>query len=262
MMKSPMQVYGVELCTTGHPTASAWLSGTPTSDGAKPECELLPRRAARRLSLLTRMVCSVAEGAASQAKFDLGNTPTILASSLGELRTTEDLLDSMFEHGGELSPIRFQYSVHNAALGVLSIHSGNQGFGTVISAGYDLLAMAFIEAGCFLAAQGGAALVIAAEDTWGPGFNQPDFDPLALAFAVTYEKRADAVHLGSLTDLRVVRDRPPPHTPIVPLRLRDNPCAGGIGLIDSLLQGKSGPVRIDVGHCRDPWVVDVDCGET
>ena len=256
-MTSPTQVHGVALRTSGFPTASAWLSAKPSQELAQPDCSLLPSRMVRRLSRLTRMVCAVAEEAATQARLDLAKTPTILATTLGELRTTRDLLDSMVEHGGELSPIRFQYSVHNTALGILSMQSGNRGFSTVISAGYDMLAMAFIEAACFLADNGGAAIVVAAEDTWGSRFNQPDFDPLAVAFALTDENRVDHVPLGSLTDMRVDREAP---AASIPSGLRENPCAGGIGLVEALLRGRTGPVRIDGGSCGEPWVVDVDCG--
>ena len=256
MMISPLQVYGVALFTTGYPTASDWLSGKPAPDAATPKCSILSPRMARRLSLLTRMVCTVAVDAAHDAQMDLSSTPTILASTLGELQVTETLLDSIFEHDGELSPLRFQYSIHSAALGVLSIQSGNQGFGTVISAGYDLVAMALIEAACFLEANGGSALVVVAEETWGSGFRAPEFDPLALAFAVAHERRPEQGPLGRLTNLRIDHNAPPPS---VPPSLRENPCAGGLGLIDALLRGDSGTVRVDAGRSRIPWVVDVDC---
>src|SRR5450432_1496851 len=113
------------------------------------------------------MVAEVATQATSQAGLSLSETqlPVVVGSAFGELATTMAILRQLeSEGGGVVSPTRFQSSVHNSAVGYLSIAHGNQAPGSSIAAGNDTVAMVLAEALSLLACQGGLVLAIVGDE--------------------------------------------------------------------------------------------------
>ncbi len=131
----------------GIPNAQALISATERRDDAdEPAASLLPPRQRGRASLLTRMFAEVLEQLAP--KEELRDLPLVYGSAFGPVQTTLGLLDQ--QQGGECSPLRFQNSVHNVAVGVLSIALGNRQHATAVAAGRNTVAAALLEASCWL----------------------------------------------------------------------------------------------------------------
>ncbi len=94
----------------------------------------LPKRAVRRFSDLERGVISCLMGLNENLEGGLGNTPIVLASRYGAMTNTLELL-RLINQEETLSPTAFSLSVHNAAVGVASQLTKNQGGHTAIAAG-------------------------------------------------------------------------------------------------------------------------------
>ena len=147
----------------------------------------------------------------------------ILASVYGEILTTGQLLQALAEEpASPLSPTRFHNSVHNTAIGYLSIATKNHGGSTAISAGPATLAMALLEAATTVAAGEGPAVVAIAEEPLPPVLAESggDFDALAVALIVEVW-RGQGIHA------RLSRKEPSAcdALPSLPAKLAANPCA-------------------------------------
>lgn len=171
--------------TPRYPSLAAWHARAATEPGL-PAADVLGARARGRASMLTRMVCEVATVAAQAAGAELARIPLIAGSAYGEMAITTQLLMMMNEGDGALSPARFQSSVHNAAAGLLSIATGNQGFSTCIAAGDATAAALLLEAQAWLAEHGGEVLVAMADERLPDFFahNEP-FQPAAAALVLS-----------------------------------------------------------------------------
>lgn len=153
--------------------------------GHKPAAALLPARMRGRASPLTLMLAEVAEQAARAAGVSLAGIPSVFGSAYGEMNTTVSLLSQLWAADGQLSPAKFQASVHNTAAGQLSIALHNPSFTISIAAGHDTVAMSLIEASAWLAQNPGQVLVACADE--GPIAQlQPGaaYPPLAAAFVL------------------------------------------------------------------------------
>ena len=123
----------------------------------------LPPRLRRRSSLLINMVAEVAHQATQEAGASLSSIPIIVGSAYGELGTTMEILRDLAGEG-VVSPTQFQSSVHNSAVGYLSIAEGNRQPSTSVAAGDGTLAMVLLEAFACLAQRGGQVLAIVADE--------------------------------------------------------------------------------------------------
>lgn len=111
---------------------------------AKSEKELLqavPKMFKRRLSPLAKTVFC----AALSCETETSNLPIIFSSSHGELAKSLAMMETI-EAGEEVSPTLFSLSVHNAIAGLFSIAFNNKNQITVLAAGEEGMAPAFIEA--------------------------------------------------------------------------------------------------------------------
>ena len=156
-----------------------------TGLGQKPAAALLPARMRGRASPLTLMVAEVADLAARAAGVSLDRMPSVFGSAYGEMNTTATLLSQLWAADGQLSPAKFQASVHNTAAAQLSIALHNSSFTTSLAAGYDTVAMCLVEASAWLARHPGQVLVVCADEAptvaLQPGAAYP---PLAAAFVL------------------------------------------------------------------------------
>jgi hypothetical protein len=194
-------------------TVAVW-----TAERGSPKAELLPAGQRRRCSLLTRMIAEVVADLRTGG-LAIAEAPIVCGTGYGEIATTAALLEQMHTEEGGLSPIRFAGSVHNTAIGQLSIAIEHRGVSTATSAGPQTLAMSLFEAIGLLA--GGApdvALVLADEPLPAP--LQPPYDGLAVALHLVRDPAPGDI----------VLDGPRPETDApasarVPASIALNPCA-------------------------------------
>ncbi len=239
-------VAGVGLWMPGFPNAAAWASRMQDPAAEKPRGLAFDRVNRRRASLLGRALSDAAAEAMAAAGVDPARVPTVVGSSLGEAATMIGLLEQMWRLHTPMSPAAFTVSVHNAASGLLSISNGNRGFTTSLAADFDTPAAALLEAAGLVAARGEPVLV-ACGDEVAPEHLVPEalrFDLLAAAVVL-----APAWHPGPrLAGLRVVLGGAPDLQPAADTpRLARHPQAGLVDLIDALLAGRRGSVRLDRG---------------
>jgi hypothetical protein len=214
--------------------------------GAETPPPRLPPRLRRRASLLINMVAEVSAQATVQAGASLTTLPLVVGSAFGELATTMDLLRDL-EGDGVLSPTQFQSSVHNSAVGYLSIAHENRVASTSLAAGDDTLGVVLLEALTLLALRGGRVLAVVADEAL-PAALAPHGSSAALAAAFLLEA-GTAGPLAVLEDLcAVVRTGRPNES--------DVPCASGLRLVDAIRAGRS--ARVDLGvEGASTWSVAV-----
>ena len=204
---------------------------------------LLPPMLRRRTSALTRSVAEVLGRLQESTGVEVAHVPLVLGSSMGELGTTLQLLEMMHSGDGALSPTRFHNSVHNTAVGYVSIATGNRGLATAISAGDETPAMTLLETIGVIRAGATEAILVLAEE--------PPPEPLPMAGS--YEALAVALHLGTPPGgaghlrLDAPRLRSVPTVLSVDATLAQNPCAGGWALADAVSAGRPGPVALQDG---------------
>jgi hypothetical protein len=167
------------------PTAS----GDPWAGAGAPAAALLGPRMRGRASPLTLMFAEVLGQACGARPELLGRVPTVYASAYGEMERLVALLGPMQGERGEVSPLRFQTSVHNAAAGLISIATRDRAFSTSIAAGSETVAMAFFEAVGWLAGHGGEIVIVVGDEP-SPSALVPEgrrFGALAAAFLLRAE---------------------------------------------------------------------------
>lgn len=247
-------VTGVGLWAPGFPNAEAWLSGAPDPEAAAPTAGILGRRAKRRASPLTRVLAEVFAQAAEQGEVESSEAPAVFGSALGEADTMIGLLDQMWREGGEMSPMKFAGSVHNAASGAVSIATTNRDFTTSLAADYDTPAMALME-GVGLVATRSAPVVVVCGDEAAPADLVPEgerFDMLAAAVVLA--------PAGSTEGLARLRGLGPAEPTLDGAEVDDtlarNPQIGLFDLVDAALRGRRGMLRLDRGSGRG-WCVEL-----
>lgn len=121
----------------------------------KPAAKGVPAMTRRRLTRWGRQALEVAQPLAVELAPD---TPVIFSSRHGDTRRTLKLLQTLAERE-PLSPNAFSLSVHNAALGMMSILERITAPSLALAAGRDTLGMALIEAQTWLDAGHSQVLV-------------------------------------------------------------------------------------------------------
>jgi hypothetical protein len=219
----------------------------PASVGEVPP-RRLPPQLRRRSSLLINMVAEVAHQATEEAGASLSRIPIIVGSAYGELGTTMDILRDLAGEG-VVSPTKFQSSVHNSAVGYLSIAEGNRAPSTSVAAGDETLAMVLLEAFAHLAERGGQVLAVIADEP-APGELRPSGQEMPWAGALLLEggARGDVAMAGRsplalLQDLRAFpADAPGPgHAAASP------PGEVVLGLVEAIRAGRPAHVLLGRG---------------
>ena len=248
-MTARFAVAGMGVFCPQFPNLVDWLKRSERADPAEPTGELLDKRSRRRASPLTKAFADAYQQALEQAGLAPEAVGSVFGSALGEAGTMIGLLDQMWREGGALSPMRFATSVHNAAAGVVSIATRNEGFTTSLGADFDTPGMALLEAMAMATAHGQAVMVACADEaapidlvTDGRGWG---FASAAIALV---EDGAAAAALPRITVPSL--GTPSLAPPDLPAGLADNPQAGLLDLIDSLARGQEGVLRLDRGRGR------------
>ncbi len=207
MMPAWLSVRGLGLWMPGFPTVDSWRQRRPVAEAEAPEPRL-PPRLRRRTSLLVRMVADVAGQACQQAGVSLAGIPVVVGSAFGELGTTMEMLNEL-ETSREVSPFRFHNSVHNTAVGYLSIAHENRAPCTSLAGGDDTAAMVLQEASALLAFRGGDVLVVVADEVPPEAIGGRGTVPFSAAAVLRAAGSTESQASGTLAwsgDLRQVRD--------------------------------------------------------
>jgi predicted hotdog family 3-hydroxylacyl-ACP dehydratase len=244
-----MHIRGVGFFSPGFDGAPAFVAGHADPATLLPREGMLPARARRGTSLVTRMMVDAADQAIAAAGFDRHTVRTVYASAYGEVETALALLRMRHSDDGVLSPARFHLSVHNAAGGLLSIAQGNRSSSTAIAAGAQTVAMGLLDAAALFHESPGPVVVVFADesvpDALWPGHSYP---PLAVAFALDHEAEGA---LACIEDIR--QDATAPPVPDVsPFAL--NPAASAIPLLRAVLSAeKASRVIVALETASSPW---------
>jgi 3-oxoacyl-(acyl-carrier-protein) synthase len=206
----PVVVTGLTMWTPGFASIEAWARGEADPSVTDCACAWVPARLLRGASRFTRMLGEAADRATRDAGADPKTIATVYGSDYGEIETMVVLLDTIFRGDGQLSPMRFKNSVHNAASGLASIGQGNQSFSTALAAGTRTFEASMLEAMALLDERAGAVVVSIADDVLP--------EPLlalegweALAVGIVLEREADPSKvLATLSDLAVEETNPTP----------------------------------------------------
>lgn len=213
-----------------------------------PEAAILNARTRGRASLLTLMFAEVLAQAAREANLEHGSFATIYGSAFGEMERLMQLLQGMQGTPPEVSPLRFQTSVHNTAAGQISIASKNTQFSTSLAAGHSTVAMGFIEAAAWMQSEQ-APLVLVVGDEDPPARLHPgdSYAPMAAAFAFV----PTAAHTPAMPRLRIRRGGEGRQGDC---NLRHNPCAMVEPLINWLARGSVGVFSLS-GHGNTAYCI-------
>jgi hypothetical protein len=197
------------------------------------------------------MVAEVAAQAASQADGALAAVPLVFGSAYGEVESATGIIASFREPGGLPSPTRFHNSVHNTAIGYLSIASGNRLGASAVADGDGTVAAALLEATSLLAEEGGAVLLLLADEELPSPFRAwGTYRGAAAALWLTAEPTPRT--RASLRGLRRGRAAPPE----LPEAWIGHPCGGGLALAAAVAKGQVGAHGLG-GQGDDAWTVDL-----
>lgn len=175
------RVTGLGWWSPGFADAAAWTAGLPDPAVTGPR-ELIPPAARRRATWLSRVAADVLDQALATSGRGPADVALVFGSSGGELEQTFANLDLLAAQPPSSSPLRFGNSVHNAALGHLSIPAGNRHFASALSANPDqLLPLVLLEAVAWVMTAGEPVAVLWAEEAW-PG--SADMRPFAAALVL------------------------------------------------------------------------------
>ncbi len=247
-MIPPARVVGVGLSTPGYPSAAAWRLGTPDPSYVVPaRAAVLDRACSRRASPFARAMAVAYREAAGDLPLD--EIGSVFGSALGETTVMLELLGQMLTGVEEdFSPMRFAVSVHNAASGLVSISTGNRRFTTSVAADHDTPAMALLEALAVVASSNRPVVVVCGDEASPAGLVDGDrqFEQLAVAIALAPGEGPALARLEGV-DRDDGRSHDPPS---LDPKLAKNPQIGLLDLVNGVLHGQRGPVRLDRGRGR------------
>src|SRR5688572_13215681 len=162
-----MTVRGIGAWAIGTPDwasmrAVARGESQPAADAPKKAAPaLLPPNERRRAPDSVLLALQVAQAACEAAGADPAATPSIFASTHGDLAITDATCRTLSDVPTDISPTRFHNSVHNAASGYWTIGVGSHAASTAISAYRATLAQGLLEAAMQLEAGAPQVLLVA-----------------------------------------------------------------------------------------------------
>jgi len=179
---------------------------------------LLAPRAARRTTPLTRLAARALAPALEQA--ETRTVGLVMGSAYGELNMTFQTLELAYERPPASSPFRFRNTVHNTAIGHLSIALKAEGYASAVAASPErIVAMTLLDAVSRVVSTGESLAVVLADEA----FVAEDFPGLAVALVLG---PAGDGPTGELS-----RGSGP--LPAVPSALSSQPCARAVGLLSA-----------------------------
>ncbi len=248
----PAHVTGLSLWTPGYGSLAAWARGEEDVSCTDCSCAWVPPRLLRGASRFTRMLGEAAEQATRDAGGDPRTIATVYGSDYGEIETMIVLLDTIFRGDGQLSPMRFKNSVHNAASGLCSIGQANQSFSTALAAGTRTFEASMLEALALLDERGGSVVVSIADDVLPePLLSLEGWEGMAVGIVLEREAPAEKV-IATLSDLSVDETATARAThfrgrPLSERRVHTT-AAAALPLFDTLVDRRPGRVSLAPGH--------------
>jgi hypothetical protein len=212
----------------------------------------LPSLLRRRTSQATQLAFCAADRACQQARRSPAELPAVFACAGGEIQTTDALCLELAAPRGFVSPTAFHNSVHNTAAGYWSIVHRSTRAATALAAGHETFAMALLEAWCWLAAEGGAMLLVCYDERW-PGYLAPPLGAPPFAAALVLAKGRVA---GGIAELgRPRRGEAAGLADALAATLANMPATAAIPLLAAAAAGDTG--EIPVSPPSGGWVVEV-----
>lgn len=237
-------VRGVGFFSPGFSDHAAWRSGVADPAVVGPR-ELIPAAARRRATWGARAAADVLAQALNGGPAD--GVALVYGSVGGELEQTFANLELLDARPPSSSPLRFGNSVHNAALGHLSIPVGNRRFGSALAAPPELLLpMVLLEAVLWARSHSEPVAVMWVEEVW-PGCA---FPPFAAAMVLDPVPAPGAPAVGAITTPRRGSAAGPGSSP-----LDTSPAAGVAAWLRHL-----GPAAATLG-LGGGWEIDWRAGE-
>ena len=124
-----------------------WANDRPINSSiSEPDVSMIPAMKRRRMSNLTKIAFATALNCIKNTALA---TNCVFASQHGELERTVKILNALAA-SNDVSPTDFSLSVHNTALGLFSIHTGNKQPAVTVAAGSDTFGYALLEASILL----------------------------------------------------------------------------------------------------------------
>jgi len=239
----PIYITGFALWAKGFPSFKHFVEGSLIEAQEEPACSWVPSRLLRGSSRLTRMFGEVAGQATQHASADPKTIATVYTSSYGEIETMVMLLDVIFRGDGQISPMRFKNSVHNAGSGLGSIGQGNMAFSTALAAGPRSFEAGMLEAIALLEERGGDVVVSCADDAVPmPLGTLDEREALAVGIALSTDRTHARMQLTEVTQAALMPA--PQQTFGRPLSAGwlANPAVHALPLLEHLHQGRGGQV--------------------
>ena len=143
--------------------AAVWPPPSPGTapTAGEPDVGFLPPLLRRRCSRLTRMMLSVAYDVCPADQ--RSTLPVVFASRYGEATSTLGLLETLARREPLTAGV-FSHSVHNTQAGIFGISTRNRAMASAVAAGPDTFGAAFLDGVVAAHREGGAALLVVADE--------------------------------------------------------------------------------------------------
>lgn len=241
------------------PTAREVLrGGSPyrAQPAPQPKPDLLPPNERRRGATIMRWSIAAAHEAVLASGLAASELATVFTSSGGDAETLDNICQALARPEREVSPTRFQNSVHNAAAGYWSIAAASRR-SSVTLCGHDAsFAAGLLEAASEVVVDQTPVLLVACdlrypEPLWAV---RPITAPFAVAMVLVPAANRAAFTRWSISVEPGNASSDFPSS--IPPAFRDNPAGRALKLLYALASQTSGSVEIDyVDGCR----LVVDC---
>lgn len=247
----PIYVTGLSLWAPGYGDLDAFVEGARDEAVVEPACAWVPSRLLRGASRLTRMFGEVAEQATRAARRDPHAVATVYTSSYGEIETMVRLLEVIFRGDGQLSPMRFKNSVHNAGSGLASIGQGNASFSTALAAGSRSFEAGVLEALGLVHASEEDVVVSSADDAIPAPLDALDARE-GLSVGLVLSRSPGDAPLGRIERVIALEEPAPTLTEAFGRALGPglarNPSAAALALFQAIHEGRFGVVPLAFGE--------------
>lgn len=208
---------------------------------------LLSPRERRRTSPIVRLALSVAHQATVASGFAPEDVTAVFASACGDGATLTQLLTTLANPDGMVSPTQFHNSVHNAAIGYWSIATGSKLPATSIAAHDYTFAAGLLKAAMQALTYDAPVLAVFYDLPFPEPLHsmRPLTDMFAVAMVLTHERQATSLaHVEA--NWRAGADEPPnpPHMEALHPLWEGNPAARALPLLEALARGDSAELII------------------
>lgn len=160
-----VQIKGIGVCGPGIPDWPSFSQLLSKGEHWEPQAldivspELLPKNERRRVTKLIKLALQAGTQVTAGSPLG-GDTPSVFASSCGDLDITHKICSALQQPGKPVSPTLFHNSVHNAPAGYWSIGTGSQAASISIAVGDASFAAGLLEAASMVKAEAKPVLLI------------------------------------------------------------------------------------------------------